>query len=123
MGYCVPKMEESVEFATKIMDSMNGNSSIANYIVEIKEAWKAMTVMIFGAFIITLIYMMLLKWITKPLLYCSLIAIGVFGVLGGLFLFIQKEEYPKESDSYYYMIGGAVAVWVITAIYMCIICC
>ena len=116
-------MEESVEFATKIMDSMNGNSSIANYIVEIKEAWKAMTVMIFGAFIITLIYMMLLKWITKPLLYCSLIAIGVFGVLGGLFLFIQKEEYPKESDSYYYMIGGAVAVWVITAIYMCIICC
>ena len=116
-------MEESVEFATKIMDSMNGNSSIGNYIVEIKEAWKAMTVMIFGAFIITLIYMMLLKWITKPLLYCSLIAIFVFGVLGGLFLFMQKEEYPKESDSYYYMIGGAITVWVITAIYMCIICC
>jgi len=82
-----------------------------------------MTIMVFGAFIITIIYLMLLKWITKPLLYVSLFAIFVFGVLGGGFLFLQKDEYPAESESYYYMIAGAITVWVITFIYMVIICC
>jgi len=67
---------------------MNGNSGIANYIVEIKESWKAMTIMAFGAFIITIIYLMLLKWITKPILYISLFGIFLFGVLGGGFLFM-----------------------------------
>ena len=71
---------------------MNGNSGIANYIVEIKSAWKAMTIMVFGAFIITIIYLALLKWITKPLLYISLLAIFLFGALGGAFLFFQKDE-------------------------------
>lgn len=82
-----------------------------------------MTLMVFVAFIITIVYLALLKWITKPLLYISLLAIFVFGVLGGGFLFLQKDEYPPESESYYYMVAGAIVVWVLTFIYMVVICC
>jgi len=35
----------------------------------------------FVSFIITLIYMALLKWITKPILYVSLFLIFIFGAL------------------------------------------
>lgn len=82
-----------------------------------------MTVMVFAAFIITIVYLLLLRWITKPILYISLFAIFLFGALGGGFLYLQKDEYPPESESYYYMISGAVVCWVLTFIYSCVICC
>lgn len=88
MGYCVPKLEDTAKLFDTVFKSMNDNSGIANYLVEIKDSWKAMTLMVFVAFIITIIYLALLKWITKPLLYVSLFAIFLFGVLGGGFLFL-----------------------------------
>jgi hypothetical protein len=46
--------------------------------------WKGMAVMAGATFVITIIYIFLLKWITKPLLYVSMVIIlAVFILLGG----------------------------------------
>lgn len=51
------------------------------YMVDLQESWKLILLMSFMSFIITLIYMFLLKWITKPILYVSLFLIFIFGAL------------------------------------------
>jgi hypothetical protein len=49
--------------------------------VDLQESWKLILLMSFMSFIITVIYMFLLKWITKPVLYVSLFLIFIFGAL------------------------------------------
>ena len=49
--------------------------------VDIQETWQLIIVMGIISFVFTLIYMYLLKWITKPVLYISLFLIFIFGAL------------------------------------------
>jgi len=48
-------------------------------------------------FVVSAIYVFLLKWLTKPLLYISIVLILLgFGLLG-VFLWQRKEEYVPKS--------------------------
>jgi len=51
--------------------------------------------MTFGALIITVLYMFLLKWLTKPILYISLILILLGGVALGGFSTLKYIEYKN----------------------------
>lgn len=75
-----------------------------------------------GSLIITLIYIYLLRCITKPLLYVSLFLIFVAGILCGYWAFTKVEEY-KGTEHAQYALAGAITIWVITALYLCFICC
>jgi solute carrier family 44 (choline transporter-like protein), member 2/4/5 len=43
--------------------------------------------------LISIIYIFLLKWITKPLLYISMVLILVFFILLGGWSWMQREKY------------------------------
>lgn len=80
-------------------------------------------VMGFASMFITLIYMFLLKWITKPLLYVSLFLILIFGGLITVWCFLRMGKYPKESDDYKYSMAGAIVAGIITLLYVIFLCC
>lgn len=75
--------------------------------------------------IIAIIYIFLLKWITKPLLYTSMILILVFFILLGGFAWIKRSSYEGEEQkkNKNYATIGAVAAWVVAGIYLCFILC
>jgi hypothetical protein len=52
--------------------------------------------------VISIIYVFLLKWITKPLLYISMVLILLGFLLLGGFAWMHKDEYKPESDNYMY---------------------
>jgi len=60
-----------------------------------KESWPVLLIMTFGALIITVLYMFLLKWLTKPILYISLILILLGGVALGGFSTLKYIEYKN----------------------------
>ena len=62
--------------------------------IDLKESWKLILLMGFASMFITLIYLFLLRWITKPLLYVSLFLIFIFGVLVTVWCFRKMGEYP-----------------------------
>uniref|UniRef100_A0A7S3FVB3 Choline transporter-like protein n=1 Tax=Strombidium rassoulzadegani TaxID=1082188 RepID=A0A7S3FVB3_9SPIT len=102
---------------------MSAEFGLSSAIVDIKEAWKALLIMSAVSFVITIIYIFLLRWITKPLLYTSLLLIFVLGLLVGYFVWTKKDEYPAESNNYKYAMALAIVVWVITALYALFVCC
>jgi hypothetical protein len=97
--------------------------SFGKYMVDIQESWKLIIVMGIASMIITLIYMFLLKWITKPILYVSLFLILIFGGLVTAWCVQRMQQYPKDSDDYKYSLAGACVAGIITLLYVVFICC
>jgi hypothetical protein len=61
-----------------------------------------MLIMCFVTLIITIIYVFLLRWIAKPLIYVSLFAIFIIGMLGGNAVWMQKDNYLEDTNNYKY---------------------
>ena len=75
MGYCVPTKEDSLEAYNMIKEELDKQSGMGQYIVQLKASWEAIAIMSFVTILISLLYIWLLKWITKPLLYVSMLII------------------------------------------------
>ena len=74
---------------------------------------------------IALIYVFLLKWIVKPVLYVSMVLILVMFLLLGFWSFWKREDYnpTTQKRSYDYATAGAFVAWGIAAIYACFMMC
>jgi len=102
---------------------MNKEDNFGKYMLDIQNCWKGMAIMAGATIVISAIYIFLLKWITKPLLYVSIVLIAIGFLLLGAFGFLHKDEYDKESNNYKYAFYGGIGAWVVGAIYIVIICC
>lgn len=79
--------------------------------------------MAFISLLITVFYLFLLRWITKPLLYTSLFLIFIFGALVSYWCYKNSMGFPKETDNYKYSITGAIVAGVLTILYVLFLCC
>lgn len=51
-----------------------------------------------GTIVISIVYIFLLKWITKPLLYTSMLLILIGFVLLGGWCWMKKDEYDRVTQ-------------------------
>lgn len=72
-------MKTKFEVVAEEMSELMGN--FARYTNDVVISYPLILIMIFVSLIITVIYLYLLKWITKPILYVSLILVFLFGAL------------------------------------------
>jgi len=122
-SYCVPDFDPDSDVIKQLYEQMNEQVGLAAYVTDIKESWQVLLIMGFGSFVITLIYLFLLKWITKPLLYVSLFMIFILGLLCGYFAWMKADDYEGQPDNQKFAKGVAIAIWIITAIYVFFVCC
>ena len=74
--------------------------------------------------VITIGYIMVLQYVTMPMLYLSMCLI--FFLLGGtgVWAWVQKDDYPVDSDTFMQMQVGAYVMWGLTGAYLiCVMCC
>ena len=91
--------------------------------MEIFNVWDLMLYMCFASLIITILYVFLLRWIAKPLIYVSLFLVFIFGLLGGYYVWMQKDDYLEGTDNYKHVQGAAIFIWILTGLYSLFICC
>lgn len=82
--FCVPSLDSAETVLTTLYQ---GNQQFAQYVADIRESAKPLMIMAAVTFVISMLYIYLLKWFAKPLLYISIVAILVSGVIGGFYLF------------------------------------
>lgn len=75
------------------------------------------------AYVLCFIYLILLRWMAKPILYLSLVAIFVLLVGGGFYVFFLGIKYNSEDHTREVMIGMAIMIWIMAALYLCIVFC
>lgn len=75
-----------------------------------------------AAFFLTIVYVGVLKYITKPLLYTSLLLILVFGLCSSWWAYNNVAKY-EGTDQKMFAQALAIVVCVITALYVVCLCC
>ena len=86
-SYCMPETDNDGSAVAELYKQMNESLGFAQYINDIKQAWLVLVIMAIVTFVITILYIWLLKAITKPLLYTSLLLIFVLGIGAGYYAF------------------------------------
>ena len=81
--------------------------------------------MAFATIFIALIYVFLLKWIVKPVLYVSMVLILVMFVLIGAWSFTKRADYDpvKQKSNFDAATAGAAIAWTVAGIYALFMCC
>jgi hypothetical protein len=101
--------------------------AFTKYMADLRETWKLILVMAVASLFITLIYLFLLRWITKPILYVSLFLIFIFGALVTGWCVMRMQEFKKQggtdSDDYKYSLAGACVAGILTLLYVIFLCC
>ena len=72
---------------------MESNSAFASSVNDIQTCWKVILGMAAGTILIALLYVFLLKWIVKPVLYVSMVIILAMFILFGAWSFMKRSEY------------------------------
>jgi membrane protein required for beta-lactamase induction len=72
---------------------MESNSAFASSVNDIQTCWKVIAGMAAGTILIALLYVFLLKWIVKPVLYVSMVIILAMFILFGAWSFMKRSEY------------------------------
>ena len=92
---CLPDPGKAKEAMIKLYKAFGENENLTQYIVQVVDAKYPLLVMAGVVFVVTIAYIYLLRFIAKPVLYLSMFAIFVFGVLGGLYVWMMKDNYTK----------------------------
>lgn len=122
----MPTKEVGTEILEKIMKKFDETTGFIKYIVELKLCWDILVGMAIATIFISIFYIFLLKWITKPLLYVSMFIILVGFILVGGWSWLKKADYNPitEEKNYNICLYGAIGAWVVAFIYLCfIVCC
>lgn len=129
--YCIPTKESAKDAYKMMMNALQKDpnfGTLTKYMQEISMVWKEMLYMCLASVVISIVYIFLLKWITKPLLYCSMVIILAMFILLGGWSFMKRDEFfiegaEEQSDDYRNATIGAGVAWGIGFIYFCFMCC
>ena len=95
---CIPEGDDVQELLTALFDNLDDNLNFGKYIADFQLCWKAIVGMCGLSFFIAFIYIFLLKWITKPLLYISMFLILAMFILLGIWCWLKRTEYNQETQ-------------------------
>ena len=92
-GFCMPSADKLSDMYKEVMKQMNEQmGTFAKYINDVGMSWKLILVMGIASFVFTLIYFFLLKWITRPILYVSLLLILIFGIAVTIWFYLLMKD-------------------------------
>lgn len=124
-GYCMPDKEALKKGYSTIMAAMSSNSAFTSSMNDIQLCWKVVLGMCVATILIAMIYVFLLKWIVKPVLYVSMVLILALFVLFGFWSFMKRSDYDPttQKKNYDYATAGAGVGWGLAFLYACFMCC
>jgi len=102
--FCVPAKDDVKEIFQQVYKAIGAESNFGKYMADLQKCWKSMAAMCGMTFFVALGYIFLLKWITKPLLYVSMVAILVSFILLGGWSWMRYTEYDpvtQKDDAQY----------------------
>lgn len=123
--YCVPTAADSKKVGKQLFQAMDDQFNVGQYLSDVGDASNGLAIMMLVTLIIAIIYIFLLKWFVKPILYTSMVLILAFLVLLGGWCFMKRSQFDpvSEKKNYQYATIGAIVSWIIAFIYLCFICC
>ena len=95
------------------------------YIADIYRVWYVMAICVLAAFVIGIIYLLILRCCAGVIIWTSIFTILVVIGGGGYWSYITKNNYDPSDKNYMYLQYGAYILWGIDAAFLLVvfICC
>ena len=124
---CLPDLKDLTEKAREKYDNIIGElgvNDIGQAIDDIMNSWPIYIIALFSTFIVTLIYLFLVRYFAGPIIWLSIIA-GIAGIIGaGVYLNnYAKTAYDDGSSKRTWMTYGSYACWGLAGLFSLFILC
>jgi len=98
-------------------------NKITAYVSDMAEAWYILLIAVGVAFILSFIYMLLLRCCASIMVFISLV--GILLALGGFgfWLYVSKDNFITTSNNYKFCLYGAYALWGLDGLYLFLLLC
>jgi len=90
---------------------------------DLVTCWWLLLVMAFVSAIVSFLYLYLLKWIGRPILYFSFLLILVLLVGAGVYAYVLSDDYQEGDSTRDILKYCAYGIWGLTVIYLLILLC
>ncbi len=99
------------------------SGDLGRYISDLATCWWVFLVLGGITGVLSFIYLVLLRWFAKPLIYISMVAIVALLVGGGFYVFFSANYYEGGDNTRQAMRGMGILLWILSGIYLLILCC
>ena len=117
--YCLP----SSDMLKKALLNKIADGNLGKYMGDLGTCWWVFLVMGAISAVLGFIYLILLRWFAKPILYLSFFLIFALLVGGGFYVFFLYTKYEPGDQTRNVMMGMGILLWILAAIYVLILCC
>ena len=96
--YCIPAWQDGRDLIVELYrDLAQQEDGAGKYIADIGNSWQTLVIMIFGTLIVAALYVWLLQFIVKPMLYLSMILVLALFAGLGVYSWMQKDVYLETT--------------------------
>lgn len=99
------------------------SGNLGLYMGDLYTAWWVILVMAAVTFVLSFLYLLLLRWFAKPLLYISFLLIMGLLIGGGFYVFFQSFKYDPADHTVKVMQGMGILLWIMAGLYGVILLC
>ena len=117
--YCLPNLTEAKDYLMNYVTSGN----LGRYIGDLGTAWYIYLIMAGISLVLCLIFLVLLRYITAPLLYVSFVIIFFLLLGGGFYVYYEGNTYDGSDNTRKIMHGMGILCWILTGVYFIILLC
>lgn len=126
--YCIPNTDTLEDAALKRFNDdfyeKYNIDKLSDYITDLINAWEVMLICLGAAFILGMLYLVILRCCAGVLIWTTIFAIIAITGGGGYWLYTHKDTYEESDNNYKYMQYGAYALWGLAGLFfLMMICC
>eukprot|EP01065_Artemidia_motanka_P045649 TRINITY_DN6751_c0_g2_i2.p1 TRINITY_DN6751_c0_g2~~TRINITY_DN6751_c0_g2_i2.p1 ORF type:complete len:743 (+),score=251.15 TRINITY_DN6751_c0_g2_i2:101-2329(+) len=97
-------------------------------LADLENSWRVLALCGATGLLLPFIYTMLLRVCMKPMIYLCMALAGLTMIGGGVMCYakyqdLRDDDFPQNDDESKAWLAGACILWVLTAVYLLVICC
>jgi solute carrier family 44 (choline transporter-like protein), member 1 len=99
------------------------SGNLGRYIGDLGTAWYIYLIMGGISLVLCIIFLLLLRYITAPLLYISFVLIFCLLLGGGFYVYYEGNTYDESDRTRKIMHGMGILCWILTGVYLILLLC
>lgn len=128
--YCLPDLanlsNDTIEALTNFTQNYNKYfdvDKLSDYITDLINVWQVIAITVGTAFVIGMIYMVLIRCFAGVLIWVSIFSImGILGG-GGYWVWMYRTHYDTTDNNYKYFQYGAYGIWGLDGLFLILVLC
>lgn len=121
--FCLPDYDAAKDWVQGFYEKYGGDK-ISQWVTDLIAVWWITLAAAGISFVLGFIYMFLLKWLAKPIVYISIVLIFVLLLLGAYLCYSKaKSMEDEDEENAKYVLYFSYALFGLTALYVIIMLC